>query len=99
MEGGWWMWRKGGCGERIDVEGECGGRVVDVMTFTPEKSQQSVRQEEKEKEHRRERLAVRRFVLTVLLSDPISPFVLFRSAKALKKDRVAPKFWLGKRVK
>jgi len=52
-----------------------------VMTFTPEKSQQSVRQEEKEKEHRRERLAVR------------------RSAKALKKDRVAPKFWLGKRVK
>ena len=30
MEGGWWMWRKGGCGERIDVEGECGGRVVDV---------------------------------------------------------------------
>ena len=70
-----------------------------VMTFTPEKSQQRVRQEEKEKEHRRERLAVRRFVLTVLLSDPISPFVLFRSAKALKKDRVAPKFWLGKRVK
>merc|ERR1719268_608819 len=52
-----------------------------VMTFTPEKSQQSVRQEEKEKEHRRERLAVR------------------RSAKALKKDRVAPKFWLGKRGK
>ena len=38
-----------------------------VMTFTPEKSQQSVRQEEKEKEHRRERLAVRRFVLTVFI--------------------------------
>ena len=39
MEGGWWMWRKGGgCGGRVDVErgwmwregGECGGRVVDV---------------------------------------------------------------------
>ena len=32
-----WMWRKGGCGERIDVEGGCGGkgggcegRMVDV---------------------------------------------------------------------
>ena len=38
MEGGWWMWRKGGCGERMDVKGGlwmwrkggCEGRVVDV---------------------------------------------------------------------
>ena len=68
-----------------------------VMTFTPEKSQQSVRQEEKEKEHRRERLAVRRLVFKIANILLIS--LCFRSAKALKKDRVAPKFWLGKRVK
>ena len=38
VKGGWWMWRKGGCGERMDVEGGwwmwrkggCGGRAVDV---------------------------------------------------------------------
>ena len=51
-----------------------------VMTFEPERSKQSVKQEEKEKEHRQERLAVR------------------RSAKALRKDKIAPKFWMGKRV-
>merc|ERR1712240_127111 len=52
-----------------------------VMTFEPERSRQSVKQEEKDKAHRQERLAVR------------------RSAKTLKKDRIAPKFWMGKRVK
>lgn len=52
-----------------------------VMTFEPERSRQAVKQEEKEKEHRQERLAVR------------------RSAKSLKKDKIAPKFWMGKRVK
>merc|ERR1712226_64379 len=52
-----------------------------VMTFEPERSRQSVKQEEKDKEHRQERLAVR------------------RSAKTLKKDKIAPKFWMGKRVK
>ena len=40
MEGGWWMWRKGGCGGRVvDVKGGwwmwregggCEGRVVEV---------------------------------------------------------------------
>ena len=53
-----------------------------VMTFTPEKSQQSVRQEEKEKEHRRERLAVRRFVFTDFFPiQQISPFQVCEGVK------------------
>ena len=42
VKGGWWMWRKCGCGERMDVEGGlwmwrkggCGGRVMDVAIHT-----------------------------------------------------------------
>jgi len=72
--------------ERLEEAGEGEGRMRrteggHTMTFQQERSRQAVREEEREKEHRAERLAVR------------------RSAKSLKKDRVAPKFWLGKRVK
>ena len=41
VEGEWWMWRKGGCERRMDVEegwmwreDGCGGRVMDVAIHT-----------------------------------------------------------------
>ena len=56
-----------------------------VMTFTPEKSQQSVRQEEKEKEHRRERLAVRRFVFTMCFGPTNIPIFSSQVCESVKK--------------
>ena len=61
-----------------------------VMTFTPEKSQQSVRQEEKEKEHRRERLAVRRFVLAHTNIDLINVF-FFQICKIIEEGQSCSK--------
>ena len=50
------------------------------MVFKPKKSRNQMMQEEKEKEHRKEREEVR------------------RSASGLKKDKIKPKFWKGKRI-
>ena len=52
-----------------------------VMTFAPEKSKQTLRKDQENKEHREERRQIR------------------RSAKSLKKDKLAPRFWMGKRVR
>merc|ERR1711872_956828 len=52
-----------------------------VMTFAPERSRQSIKKEQEQKEHREERRKVR------------------RSAKTLKKDKLPPRFWMGKRVR
>jgi len=52
-----------------------------VMTFAPERSRQSLKKEQEQKEHREERRKVR------------------RSAKTLKKDKLPPRFWMGKRVR
>ena len=60
-----------------------------VMTFTPEKSQQSVRQEEKEKEHRRERLAVRRFVFIFL--PPKNDFYFFQVSESIEEGQSGSK--------
>ena len=60
-----------------------------VMTFIPEKSQQSVRQEEKEKEHRRERLAVRRLVLK--MANIILTCLLLQVCEGVEKGPGCPK--------
>merc|ERR1711915_534052 len=52
-----------------------------VMTFAPEKSRQTLRKDQENKEHREERRQIR------------------RSAKSLKKDKLPPRFWMGKRVR
>lgn len=52
-----------------------------VMTFAPEKSKQTLRKDQENKEHREERRQIR------------------RSAKSLKKDKLPPRFWMGKRVR
>jgi len=50
------------------------------MVFKPKKSRNQLMQEEKDKEHRKERQELR------------------RSASGLKKDKIKPKFWKGKRI-
>ena len=50
------------------------------MVFKAKKSRKQLEQEEKDKQHRKERLGVR------------------RSASSIKKDRIKPKFWNGKRI-
>jgi len=71
--------------DRLSGSGDVGEMVRSdtghAMTFAPEKSKQKLRKEIDEREHRQERLKVR------------------RSAKSLKKDKLPPKFWMGKRVK